>query len=192
MRVAEAAARAAAALGRAFVETLSRKDLPYKVATYDPQQRQFTIHTSKWTFPEAFTHPKGTHVVQTHASAAEYKKIVRGGGSAGGSSAAQRAGVGFMPSLLTAVHLIDLDTGRQIWPPPQPSMAAAFAAIAMPSYGRRFGPDWWKDNERRAAAQRAEQQRMADYYARLTQEQDECENAEARERFAALQRNNRI
>jgi hypothetical protein len=92
-----------------------------------------------------------------------------------------------MPSLLTAVHLIDLDTGRQIWPPPKPSMAAAFAAIAMPSYGRRFGADWWKDNERRAAAQRAEQQRIADYYARTTKEQEDRENAEARERFLEQQ-----
>jgi hypothetical protein len=33
-----------------------------------------------------------------------------------------------MPSLLTAVHLVDLDTGRQAWPRPQSSMAAAFAA----------------------------------------------------------------
>jgi hypothetical protein len=93
-----------------------------------------------------------------------------------------------MPSLLTAVHLIDLDTGRQIWPPPQPSMAAAFAAIAMPSYGRRFSADWWKDNERRAAAQRVEQQRIADYYARTTKEQEDRENAEARERFLEQQR----
>ena len=68
-----------------------------------------------------------------------------------------------MPSLLTAVHLVDWDTGREIWPPPQPSMAAAFAAIAMPSYDRRFSADWAKENERRAAGQRAEQQRIADY-----------------------------
>jgi hypothetical protein len=67
-------------------------------------------------------------------------------------------------------------------------MAAAFAAIAMPSYGRRFTADWAQENERRAAAQRAEQQRMADYYARLTQEQEARENAEARERFAESQR----
>jgi hypothetical protein len=45
-----------------------------------------------------------------------------------------------------------------------------------------------KDNERHAAGQRAEQQRMADFYARLTQEQEERENAEARERFAEAQR----
>ena len=92
-----------------------------------------------------------------------------------------------MPSLLTSVHLIDLESGRQIWPPPQPSMAAAFAA-AVPVYGRRCTADWAQDNERRAAAQRAEQQRIADSYARMTKEQENRENAEARERFLAQQR----
>ena len=58
----------------------------------------------------------------------------------------------------------------------------------MPAYDRRFSADWAKDNERHAAGQRAEQQRMADYYARLTQQQEERENKEARERFAAGQR----
>jgi hypothetical protein len=67
-------------------------------------------------------------------------------------------------------------------------MAAAFAAIAMPSYDRRFSGDWAKENERRAAGQRAEQQRMADYYARTTREQEERENKEARERFDESQR----
>jgi hypothetical protein len=88
------------------------------------------------------------------------------------------------PSLLT-MHLFDWDTGRKIWPPPPPSLAAACAATAMPSYDRRFTADWAKENERRAAAQRVEQQRM--YYARLTQEQEDRENAEARERFLAQQ-----
>jgi hypothetical protein len=49
--------------------------------------------------------------------------------------------------------------------------------------------DWANNYERRAAGQRAEQQRMADYYARTTKEREEHENAEARERFAASQRN---
>jgi hypothetical protein len=96
------------------------------------------------------------------------------------------------PSLRTAVQLIDWDTGRQIWPPSQPSMAAAFAATAMPGYDRRFTADWAQDNERRAAGQRAEQQRMADYYARTTREQEERENREARERFAEGQRKNGV
>ncbi len=52
----------------------------------------------------------------------------------------------------------------------------------MPSYNRRFTSDWAKDNERRAAAQRAEQQRMADYYARTTKDQEDRDDVEARER----------
>ncbi len=95
-----------------------------------------------------------------------------------------------VPSLLTSVHLIDWDSGRQAWPPPRPSIAAAVAAT-VPAFDRRFSADWAKDNERRAAAQQAEQQRIADYYARLTREQEERQNREARERFAASQRRNR-
>jgi len=72
------------------------------------------------------------------------------------------------------------DRDPQICPPPRPSMAAAFAAIAMPSYDRRFSADWAKENERRAAGQRAEQQRHAGFLARLTKEQEERENREAR------------
>jgi hypothetical protein len=43
----------------------------------------------------------------------------------------------------------------------------------LPIYGRRFTADWAKDNEQRAAGQRAEQQRIADYYARTKKEQEE-------------------
>ena len=57
---------------------------------------------------------------------------------------------------------------------------------------RRFSADWAKNNERRAAAQRAEQQRVADYFARTSREQEERENREARERFAASQRKNSV
>jgi hypothetical protein len=96
------------------------------------------------------------------------------------------------PSLLTSVHLFDWDTGHQVWPPPRPSMASAFAATAMPACDRRFTADWAKDNERRAAAQRVEQQRIADYYARTTKEQEDRENAEARERFLAQPQNRHL
>jgi hypothetical protein len=92
-----------------------------------------------------------------------------------------------MPSLLTSMHLRDLESGRQIWPPPQPSIAAAFAAVEPPHDSHLFSADWAKDNERRAAAQRAAQQRHADYLARLTKEQDERQNREARESFMAQQ-----
>ena len=36
------------------------------------------------------------------------------------------------PSLLTSVVLFDRDSGRQVWPPPRPPMAAAFAATIVP------------------------------------------------------------
>jgi hypothetical protein len=95
-------------------------------------------------------------------------------------------------SLLTGVRLIDWTNGRETWPPPKPSMGAAFAAIAMPACDQRFTADWAKDHERRAAAQQRERQFMADYYARTTREQEERENREARERFAASQRRNSV
>ena len=91
------------------------------------------------------------------------------------------------PSLLTAVCLFDWETGRQICPPPRPSITASFAATMVPASGRRFSGDWWKDTEDGAARQRAEQQRIADYYERTTKEQEDRENAEALDRFAAHQ-----
>jgi len=62
----------------------------------------------------------------------------------------------------------------------------------VPGYDRRFTADWAQDNERRVAGQEAERQRMADYNARLTKQQEERENAEARERAAALKRKNTV
>ena len=95
-------------------------------------------------------------------------------------------------SLLAEVHLLDWNSGRQAWPPPKPSMATAFAAIAMPPCDRRLTADWATNQEQRAAAQQRERQYMADYYARTTREQEERENREARERFAASQRKNSV
>ena len=93
------------------------------------------------------------------------------------------------PSLLAEVRLLDWNTGRQIWPPPRPSMAAAFAETFVPAYN---SADWANNYERRAAAQQRERQYVADYYARTTREQEERENREARERFAASQRRNSV
>ena len=86
------------------------------------------------------------------------------------------------PSLLAEVHSLDWDSGRQAWPPPRLSMASAFAATFLPAHDPA---NWANDYERRAAAQQAERQRMAQYYERLTKDQEERENREARERFAA-------
>ena len=69
-------------------------------------------------------------------------------------------------------------------------MPPGFVATGMQVCDRRLTADWAKDNEPRAAARQAEQQRMANFFARQTQQQEKRENAEARERFAALQRKN--
>jgi hypothetical protein len=91
-------------------------------------------------------------------------------------------------SLLASVRLFDYETGQQIWPAPQSSMASAFAAVEPRHNSHQFSADWWKDNERRAARQQQERQRMADYYARMTKEQEDRQNAEAREAFLEQQR----
>jgi hypothetical protein len=93
------------------------------------------------------------------------------------------------PSLLTSVFLFDWDSGRQAWPPRRPPMAAAFATSMVPACDPA---DWATNQERRAAAQQAERQYRADYYARTTREQEERENREARERFAARQRRSSV
>ena len=67
------------------------------------------------------------------------------------------------PSLLTSVSLFDFDSGRQIWPPRRPPMAAAFAASMVPACDPA---DWANNYERRAEAQQRERQYTADFYAR--------------------------
>jgi hypothetical protein len=92
-------------------------------------------------------------------------------------------------SLLAELHLLDWDSGRQIWSPRRPPMAAAFAASMVPACDPA---DWARNHERRAEAQQRERQYTADYYVRPTREQEERKNREARERFAASQRKNSI
>src|SRR4029077_9979296 len=93
------------------------------------------------------------------------------------------------PSLLTSVSLFDFDSGRQIWPPRRPPISAAFAASMVPAYDHA---NWGNDQEQRAAAQQREREYVSAHYARMTREQEERENREARERFAASQRRNTV
>jgi hypothetical protein len=92
--------------------------------------------------------------------------------------------------LLNSVCLFDWETGRQICPPQRPAVASAFAPTMMPASDQRFTGEWWKDRQQAAERERAEQQRIADYYARQTRDQQNRENAEARERFFAHQPKN--
>jgi hypothetical protein len=75
-------------------------DLPYKVTQYDPASNTHHVLTSKWSFAEAYSHPSGTHVVQTHGTEQQLQQIVQGQQisvpSAGVGEAARRAGVGFL------------------------------------------------------------------------------------------------
>jgi hypothetical protein len=66
-------------------------------------------------------------------------------------------------------------------------MAAAFAATLVPANNPA---DWANNYERRGAAQQRERQYKGAHYERLTKEQEERENREARERFAMSQRKN--
>jgi hypothetical protein len=91
------------------------------------------------------------------------------------------------PSLLEQVQLFDFDTGQQVWPPPQPSLGATYAAMITPAYDGRYSADWHAANERRVAAIKAEQQRLADYYETAKQQQEERQNAEERQRFKTQQ-----
>jgi hypothetical protein len=97
------------------------------------------------------------------------------------------------PSIVNELKLPDFEHSVQMaWPPPRPSMGAAFAATMLPASDRRFSAEWWQEREQGAARQRAEQQRIADYYARTTEEQEARENLEARERFVAHQPKNSV
>jgi hypothetical protein len=81
--------------------------------------------------------------------------------------------------------------GGLLWPPPQPrkpSLAASYAAMITPVHDPAYSADWAKAREARAEAIRAEQQRLADYYANQTRQQEARLNREERERFAQSQR----
>jgi hypothetical protein len=67
---------------------------------------------------------------------------------------------------------------QMLWPPPTTPFAI-LAARAMPVPAFRGGQgDWWKYSGDRAEAQRADQERVAAYYAEQTRKQEEREAAE--------------
>jgi hypothetical protein len=50
-------------------------DYPYKLANYDPGTNTYTLLTSVPTFAEAYIYNRGTHVIQTHGTAAELEQM---------------------------------------------------------------------------------------------------------------------
>jgi hypothetical protein len=78
--------------------------------------------------------------------------------------------------------------GRNLWPPHRPSVAEQYAATMMPVSDPRYSADWASARAARAEEARAAAQRHADYYANMTRQQEDRQNAEERERFAQSQR----
>jgi hypothetical protein len=90
------------------------------------------------------------------------------------------------PSLASTVELRDWNnSGRKLWPSTL-SLAEQYAALttAVPSHpGSRWGEPEFQ--EQRRAEKEKEHRRMGEHYARMTAEQEDRINAEARENFAA-------
>jgi hypothetical protein len=88
------------------------------------------------------------------------------------------------PSIMKELKLPHFDhSDRMVWPPPSTPLAV-LASQAMPA-PPHSGGDWWRGRDERAAAQRAEQARVAAYYeeqARQREEREEREAAEAQAR----------
>jgi hypothetical protein len=78
--------------------------------------------------------------------------------------------------------------GAALWPPPQPTLAASYAAMTMPQYDPAYSADWARAREVRADQLGVERQRRADYYANLTKQQEERQNREERAAFEEAQR----
>ena len=92
------------------------------------------------------------------------------------------------PSLLTSVCLFDWNSGRQIghrggrqWQRRSPH-----------PWCQRMTPPTGRTTTSGAPRRSRGSDSMTDYYARTTREQEERENREARERFAASQRKNSV
>jgi len=96
------------------------------------------------------------------------------------------------PSVLEETHLRDWATGEAIWPPPQPSLAAIYAAGMVPYFDPRYNAGRWNEVvAERDAQQHQENERTQASYAAEAQQREEAENAATRERVAALQRGGR-
>jgi hypothetical protein len=89
------------------------------------------------------------------------------------------------PSLLEATKLFDLETGKEIWPPPTKPFAVVMLESMQFNRDLRFTSEWWKVNEQRAAAAGVESERTAARFAQMKRDQEERQNREERERFAA-------
>jgi hypothetical protein len=85
------------------------------------------------------------------------------------------------PSIAKTMQLPDFEhSAKMAWPPPSTPLAV-LASQAMPA-PPHSGGEWWRGREERAAAQRAEQARVAAYYEDMERQREEREAAEAQAR----------
>lgn len=80
------------------------------------------------------------------------------------------------PSLIKTIQFLDFASGKQVWPPPRIPLGV-LVTQGMPAPLPHPGADWWRDREERAAAQRAEQERVAAYYEAQQRAKEEREKA---------------
>ncbi len=93
------------------------------------------------------------------------------------------------PSIAKNISLPEWEASdRMAWPPPRPSIAAAYAASITPPFDPRYSADWWKVSEQAAAARQRERERAARHYEDMTVQQEQRVNREERERFETGQR----
>jgi hypothetical protein len=71
---------------------------PYKLANYDKATDKYHVIGAFDTFAEAYNHPDGTHVIQTHGTSADVERQVRGeaGDKSAGANIGKRAGIGWL------------------------------------------------------------------------------------------------
>jgi hypothetical protein len=100
------------------------------------------------------------------------------------------------PSIMQGSTLPDWrDSARNLWPPPQISMGAAYvASMEFPSHtagiSGPIGPGWETEEarERFRARHLQEQERQQAAYLKMSKEREDRINAEERERYSAAQR----
>jgi hypothetical protein len=79
------------------------------------------------------------------------------------------------PSLIKSMVLLDFDSGKQVWPPPQTSVAAAYASGSTDfrKHPDEFGPNWFVARDAEEARLRRQQQaEEASEQVRREQERD--------------------
>jgi hypothetical protein len=89
--------------------------------------------------------------------------------------------------LIYKITLLDLDTGKTIWPLPQTPLGVTLAQSLRFSFDPRFSSEWENPQlrEQRAAEAQAENEREAERFRRMTVEQEERQNRELKEIFVA-------